>query len=104
MADRLQVKNLHELMVAAIDDPKGEARGVLTSDIARAATRTFKASGPILVDVATERRYKQPGCSRLKLTFSQDGVHMPGESSPRKRTMDVGINYCRDGAPPASLS
>jgi hypothetical protein len=65
----------------------------------------FKASSPILIDVSTERRYQQPGCSRLKVTFSQEGVHLPGASgTPQRRTVDVGLNYCRDGKPPKSLS
>ena len=67
-------------------------------------TDRFKAAGPILIDVTTERRYRQPGCSRLKLTFSQDGVNLPGASGPERKTVDIGLNYCRDGTPPKSLS
>jgi len=35
--------------------------------------------------------------------FWQDGVLLPGASSPRRQTMDFGINYCLDGRPPQSL-
>ena len=63
-------------------------------------TDRFKAAGPILIDVTTERRYRQPGCSRLKLTFSQDGVNLPGASGPERKTVDIGLNYCRDGTAP----
>jgi hypothetical protein len=35
--------------------------------------------------------------------FWQDGVLLPGASSPRRQTIDFGINYCLDGQPPRSL-
>lgn len=101
---RLPVEDIRALMVAAIDSPTGEARGVLASKDAASITQHFKASGPILVDVSTERRYQQPGCSRLKVSFSQEGLHLPGFAAPQRRTVDVGLNYCRDGNPPRSLS
>ena len=101
---RQAVEDLRVLMVAAIDSPTGEARGVFVGEMARMLTERFRATSPILVDVITERRYKQPGCSRLKMTLSQDGVNLPGASAPRKQTFDIGLNYCRDGMPPKSLS
>jgi len=59
--------------------------------------------------VSTEKRYAQPGCSRLNVRFWQDGVQLPnygagGVQAPRRQTIDFGINYCRDGQPPQSLS
>jgi hypothetical protein len=41
--------------------------------------------------------------------FWQDGVQLPnygagGLLAPRRQTIDFGINYCRDGQPPRSLS
>jgi hypothetical protein len=72
--------------------------------MAKLLTDRFRAAGPILIDVTTERRYSQPGCSRLKLTFSQDGVNLPGAAGPERKTVDIGLNYCRDGQPPKSLS
>ena len=70
---------------------------------ADAITRRFGATSPILIDVTTEKHYAQPGCSRLKVTFWQDGVLLPGATTPRRQTMDFGINYCLDGRPPQSL-
>jgi hypothetical protein len=101
---RVSVENLRALMVAAIDSPTGQARGVLAGNDAASITQHFKASGPILVDVSTERRYQQPGCSRLKVSITQEGLHLPGFATPQRRTIDVGLNYCRDGTPPRSLS
>jgi hypothetical protein len=101
---RQPVEDFKVLMVSAIDSPTGEAHGLLVGEMARAITEKLRAKGPVLVDVTTERRYKQPGCSRLKVSFSQEGVMLPGAKAPRKQTLDLGINYCRDGLPPRSLS
>ena len=95
---------LRTLLVAAIDSPTGEAHGRMTGDIAKMMSDRFRTTGPILIDITTERRYAQPGCSRLKIRFAQDGVVMPGASAPQNKTVDIGLNYCRDGLPPKSLS
>jgi hypothetical protein len=101
---RMPVDDVRVLLISAIDSPTGQAQGVLTGQMAGLITDRFRASGPILIDVTTERRYRQPGCSRLKLSFSQDGVNLPGASGPERMTVDIGLNYCRDGTPPKSLS
>lgn len=92
------------LMLAALQASDGQAHGVLTGDIAEAITKRFSASSPIYIDVSTEKRYAQPGCARLKVSFWQDGVNLPGAAAPRRQTVDFGINYCLDGRPPRSLS
>ncbi len=101
---RVPVENARALLVAAIDAPDGQAHGILGGDLADAITQRFKATTPIYIDVTTERRYAQTGCSRLKVRFWQDGVQLPGAPAPRRQTVDFGINYCRDGQPPKSLS
>jgi hypothetical protein len=101
---RVPVDDVRVLLVAAIDSPSGTAKGVLTSEAGRLITARFKASGPIQVDVTTERRYAQPSCSRLKVTFSQDGVQLREDSVPKRRTIEFGLNFCRTGLPPQSLS
>ena len=103
-APRIPVEDVRLLLIAAIDSPTGQAHGVLIGRTASLITDRFRAAGPILIDVTTERRYGQPGCSRLKLRFSQDGVNLPGASGPERKTVDIGLNYCRDGTPPKSLS
>jgi hypothetical protein len=103
-AARVKVDDVRLLLVAAIDSPSGSARGVLTGETAKLITSRFGASGPILVDVITERRYAQPGCSRLKVTFSQEGVLLPQAAAPLKQTVDIGLNYCRTGEPPRTHS
>jgi hypothetical protein len=101
---RVQVENARALLVAAIDAPNGQAHGVLTGDLADAITQRFKATTPIYIDVSTERRYAQAGCSRLNVRFWQEGVQVPGSAAARRQTVDIGINYCRDGQPPKSPS
>lgn len=100
---RTSVPDARPVMFAALRATDGQAHGILTGEIADAITRHFKATSPIYIDVTTDRRYAQPGCARLKVTFWQDGVLLPGAAAPRRQTVDVGINYCLDGLPPRSL-
>ena len=102
--DRTPVQDARPLLIAAIDAPTGQAHGMLVGEIADAVTQRFKGTSPIYIDVTTERRYAQPGCRRLNVRFWQDGVQLPGVPAPRRQTIDFGINYCRDGLPPKSLS
>jgi len=102
--DRTPVQDARPLLIAAIDAPGGAAHGTLVGEIANAITQRFKGTSPIYIDVTTERRYAQAGCRRLKVRFWQDGVQLPGVPAPRRQTIDFGINYCRDGQPPKSLS
>lgn len=100
---RTPVPDPRPLMLAALQASDGQAHGMLTGDIADAITRRFNASSPIYIDVATERRYAQAGCARLKVTFWQEGVQLPSAAGPRRQTVEFGINYCLDGRPPRSL-
>lgn len=100
---RTPVPDARPVMLAALHATDGKAHGVLTGEIADAITQHFKATSPIYIDVLTERRYAQPGCARLKVTFWQEGVLLPGAAAPRRQAVDVGINYCLDGLPPRSL-
>lgn len=100
---RVAVPDARQLLIAAIDAPDGRAHGLLSGQIADAITERFKATTPIHIDVSTERRYAQAGCRRLKVSFWQDGVQLPGVPAPRRQTIDFGIDYCRDGMPPKSL-
>ena len=102
--DRTPVQDARPLLIAAIDAPGGAAHGKLVGEIANAITQRFKGTSPIYIDVTTERRYAQAGCRRLNVRFWQDGVQLPGVPAPRRQTIDFGINYCRDGQPPKSLS
>ena len=100
---RASVSDPRPVMLAALQSVDGEAHGILSGEIAEALTQRFAATSPIHIDVTTEKRYTQAGCARLNVRFWQDGVLLPGASSPRRQTMDFGINYCLDGQPPQSL-
>jgi len=100
---RTPVPDARPVMFAALRATDGKAYGILTGKIADAITQRFKATSPIYIDVSTERKYLQPGCARLKVSFWQEGVLLPGAAAPRRQTVDVGINYCLDGLPPRSL-
>ena len=100
---RASVSDPRPVMLAALQSVNGEAHGILSGEIADALTQRFAATSPIYIDVTTVKRYAQAGCARLNVRFWQDGVLLPGASSPRRQTMDFGINYCLDGQPPQSL-
>lgn len=100
---RTPVPDARPVMLAALQATDGQAHGILTGEMADAITKHFGATSPIYIDVTTEKRYAQAGCSRLKVTFWQDGVRLPSATTPRRQTMDFGINYCLDGRPPQSL-
>ena len=99
---RSPVSDARPVMLAAIRSPGGEAHGVLSGDDANAITQRFGSTSPIWIDVATEFRFQQPGCSRLLVRFWQEGVLLPNATAPRKQTIEFGINYCLDGMPPKS--
>jgi len=100
---RPPVPDARPVLLAALQSSDGAAHGVLTGKVADAITERFAATSPIYIDVSTEKRYRQPGCSRLKVLFWQEGVRLPEAQAPRKQTIEFGINYCLDGLPPKSL-
>ena len=102
--ERIPVQDARPLLAAAIDASSGEAHGMLVGEVADAVTQRFKGTSPIYIDVTTVRRYAQAGCRRLNVRLWQDGVQLPGVPAPQRQTIDFGINYCRDGHPPKSLS
>ena len=100
---RTPVADARPVLLAALQSADGMAHGVLVGEIADAITQRFEATSPIYIDVSTEKRYREPGCSRLKVLFWQEGVKLPDVAAPRRQTSEFGINYCLDGLPPKSL-
>lgn len=103
VAERLPVPDARPLLLAALRAADGQAHGRLSGELADAIGHQFQSGSPIFIDVTTVHRYVQPGCSRLKVTFWQDGVLLPGAAQPQRQTIEFGINYCLDGLPPKSL-
>ena len=100
---RVAVTDPKVLMLAAIDAPDGRAAGMLTGEVADAISQRFSATSALFMDVTTLARYAQDGCRRLNVRFWQEGVKLAAGQAPHKQTIDIGINYCRNGLPPASL-
>jgi len=100
---RTPVPDARAVLLSALQSADGTAYGVLTGEIADAITKRFEAASPLYIDVSTEKRYRQTGCSRLKVLLWQEGVRLPETEMPRKQRIEFGINYCLDGLPPKSL-
>jgi hypothetical protein len=97
-----QVANPRDLMVEAIDAPDGRASGILNGEMADAIGQGFGTTAPLRIEVTTLKRYRQEGCRRLNVAFTQEGVRLPGEAVANARRIDFGIDYCRNGRPPSS--
>lgn len=93
-------QNLRSLLIQALQHPQGEAHGVLSGPEAQAIQRQFAATGPLRIDVKTLKRFTQPGCARLEVSFAQDQVKLPDAPTPRNLGVSFSLNYCLDGRPP----
>jgi hypothetical protein len=99
---RRPVEQFAPLLLAALDAPDGAAHGVLTGNMAVAISRQYGTSAPIEIDVATIVRYAQPGCARLRVDVSQQGVKFAATAAPQRQEIRFELNYCSDGLPPRS--
>lgn len=99
-SERKPVPDARPAMLEALRAQDGQAHAVLTGPLADAITKRFAATSPVYIDVTTEKRYPQPGCSRLQVVFWQDAVLLPGADAPRRQQIAFGIDYCLDGLPP----
>ena len=101
-ADRQAVTTVKPLLVTAID--QGEAHGVLVGQTAQYIAQTFKSVAPIEIDVTTVQPLGEPGCKRLAVTTSQDGVvdfnRERQDTKPARMAFTYQLNYCRDGRMP----
>lgn len=98
---RTPVSEARPLLVQALQAADGQAYGVLTGPMADAIRQRFQSTAPIQIDVLTEQRLPQPNCARLKVTFWQDAVQLPGSEEANRQTLELGIDYCLDGQPPS---
>lgn len=97
------VESLRPLLVTALQARDGRAQGYLVGRDVQRIGAYFRTESPIVVDVTTLKRYRQAGCSRLRVDFRQRGVVLPGETKPQDKYVGFGLNYCLDGNPPKSL-
>ena len=100
--ERQAVTTVKPLLVTAID--QGEAHGVLVGQAAQYIAQTFKSTAPIEIDVKTVQDLSEPGCKRLAVSTSQDGVldfnREKRETQPGRKAFTYQFNYCRDGRMP----
>jgi hypothetical protein len=100
--DRQAVTTVKLLLLTAID--QGEAHGVLVGQAAQYIGQTFKSTSPIEIDVKTLQALGEPGCKRLAVTTSQDGVvdfnREKRDTKPARMAFTYQFNYCRDGRTP----
>jgi len=100
--DRQAVTTVKPLLVTALD--QGEAHGVLVGQAAQYIAQTFKSAAPIEIDVKTVQPLGEPGCKRLAVTTSQDGVvdfnRERRDTKPARMAFTYRLNYCRDGRTP----
>ena len=100
--DRQAVTTVKPLLLTAID--QGEGHGVLVGQAAQYIAQTFKSTAPIEIDVKTVQALGEPGCKRLAVTTSQDGVvdfnREKRDTKPARNSFTYQFNYCRDGRTP----
>jgi len=101
-ADRQAVTTVKPLLVTALD--QGEAHGVLVGHAAQYIAQTCKSAAPIESDVKTVQPLGEPGCKRLAVTTSQDGVvdfnRERRDTKAARMAFTYQLNYCRDGRMP----
>ena len=100
--ERQRVTDIKPLLLAALD--RGEAHGVLVGEAAQWTAQYFKTAAPIEIDVRTVKPLPRPGCMRLAITTTQDGVWDYNRelraSAPERKAFTWMVNYCRDGGLP----
>lgn len=80
---------------------QGRASGTLGGEVA-AQMREQGLTQPVVVTVARLHRLRDAGCARLRVSFDQRGVTLPGASGPKDRHAAFALNWCEGGRPPAS--
>jgi hypothetical protein len=77
---------------------------VLVGQAAQYIAQTFKSTAPIEIDVKTVQALGEPGCKRLAVTTSQEGVvdfnREKRDTKPARLAFTYQFNYCRDGRTP----
>ncbi len=80
---------------------EGQASDTLGGAVA-ARLRGMGINQPVEVTVNRLYRLREPGCVRLRVSFDQRNVTLPGETVPKDRHAEFAINRCEGGRPPAS--
>lgn len=100
LEDRVKVEDATSLMLAAMNAPDGQAKGVLVGRLANEVSRKYGPTKAVLVDVTTVSKLQQEGCSLLKVTFHLVGAQLEGSPKPRDSSPVVQLGLCKDGKQP----
>jgi hypothetical protein len=95
-----EVDNLKLLLIEALEAPDGKAKAFLTGPAIEMANKYFDAHGKLAAVVTREKRYRQPGCGRLKVVLHQMGVLDPITKERKTRASVYGMDYCTTGKAP----
>ena len=95
--------DLRGFLFAALQSPDGRSGGVLAGRVPTLMGSMFSTSAPLRVDVSTLRKYRERGCARLNVKFSQAAVVESKDTAPADKVFAVQMNYCLDGRPPKRL-
>lgn len=80
---------------------EGHASGTLGGVVAT-RLRGMGINQPVEVTVNRLYRLREPGCVRLRVTFDQRNVTLPGETVPKDRHAEFAMNRCAGGRAPTS--
>ena len=94
-----QYTSVKPLFLQALDDPHATIQGEMIGTLADKFRSTTKSESPVIATVTTVKQFNQPGCSRLNLRLEQANV-MDKTGKPFTYSMNMGINYCKNGSPP----
>ena len=80
---------------------EGQASGTLGGAV---ATRLHGMGVKQPVEVTVNRLYRlrESGCARIRVSFDQRNVTLPGETGPKDRHAEFSMNRCEGGRAPAS--
>lgn len=100
MASAAEGVSAKALLMQALNAPDGKAKGVIEGQEADKIHAVTGASDPVKAEVSTIIKFKQEGCSRLKLRLIQPNA--PTKDGKRVDfALDYELNLCRDGSPPS---
>lgn len=86
----------HDLLVDAIR--QGAAAGVMKGDVAEIFAAQFQTRGALLVTARSIRSWRQKGCKRIEVVYTQRDIDTP--KGRTEGTFTQQLNYCLDGLPP----
>jgi hypothetical protein len=98
--------DVRALMISAIDAFDGRAGAELDGAAAQKIRDAIgEPKARILVEITTVKRFKQEGCSRLKVRFTAPETRLKtsdGGTQPMDWAMT--LNMCKNGMPPSNES